>query len=137
MGNKKTLSAEKVEKLISILKARFEKNKKRHKDLEWAEVQARLEANPESCGRSMKWRRPAANPMLLAMIKGRANTCFMIARWKVQRAAEAFVTTGRGRSLIRTQVYGGSGKFIDRSLFNLLPWRRTSRRKTFQAPPPL
>ena len=47
MGNKKALSAEKVEKLISTLKARFEKNKNRHKDIEWVEVQARLEANPE------------------------------------------------------------------------------------------
>lgn len=33
--------------LLQILKARFEKNKKRHKGLEWAKVQTKLEANNE------------------------------------------------------------------------------------------
>jgi hypothetical protein len=33
------------EELLSALKARFEKNMKRHKGLEWAKVQAALEAN--------------------------------------------------------------------------------------------
>jgi len=46
-SNKKELSAEKREELLSALKARFEKNMKRHKDLEWANVQVRLEATTE------------------------------------------------------------------------------------------
>jgi Protein of unknown function (DUF4256) len=33
--------------LLSVLKARFEKNMNRHKGLEWTKVQAKLEANPE------------------------------------------------------------------------------------------
>lgn len=41
------LSAEQREALLGTLKARFEKNMKRHKGLEWAEVQARLEASAE------------------------------------------------------------------------------------------
>lgn len=41
------LSAEQREELLSILKARFEKNMSRHTGLEWATVQAKLEANPE------------------------------------------------------------------------------------------
>jgi hypothetical protein len=44
---KKKLSPAQREELLSVLKARFEKNIKRHKGLEWAKVQARLEANPE------------------------------------------------------------------------------------------
>ncbi|PWB51379.1 MAG: DUF4256 domain-containing protein [Anaerolineales bacterium] len=44
---KKELSAEQHEELLGTLKARFEKNKSRHKALEWAKVQAKLEANPE------------------------------------------------------------------------------------------
>ena len=40
---KKNLSPEQRKELLSALKARFEKNKNRHKGLEWAEVQARLE----------------------------------------------------------------------------------------------
>ncbi len=43
----KELSSEQREALLSTLKARFEKNVNRHKGLEWAKVQARLEANIE------------------------------------------------------------------------------------------
>jgi hypothetical protein len=46
-SQKKELSAAQREKLISALKARFEKNMDRHKGLEWAKVQARLEADAE------------------------------------------------------------------------------------------
>src|SRR5688572_798032 len=45
-SNKKELSLEQREELLTALKARFEKNMKRHKGLEWAKVQAKLEANP-------------------------------------------------------------------------------------------
>ncbi len=46
-GTKKELSPKQREELLSTLKTRFEKNPKRHKGLDWAKVQARLEANPE------------------------------------------------------------------------------------------
>ncbi|MBP1156874.1 MULTISPECIES: DUF4256 domain-containing protein [unclassified Paenibacillus] len=39
------LSSGQREELLRTLKARFEKNLNRHKGLEWAELQARLEAN--------------------------------------------------------------------------------------------
>src|SRR6266702_967232 len=45
--NKKDLSPEQREDLLGALKARFEKNMNRHKGLEWAKVQAKLEANTE------------------------------------------------------------------------------------------
>ena len=43
----KKLSPEHREELIKTLKTRFEKNMNRHKGLEWAKEQARLEADPE------------------------------------------------------------------------------------------
>ena len=46
-SNKNKLSPEQGEELLKALKARFEKNMNRHKGLEWAKVQAKLEANPE------------------------------------------------------------------------------------------
>jgi uncharacterized protein DUF4256 len=46
-SNKKELSSEQRQELLRALKTRFEKNMNRHKDLEWAKVQAKLEANPE------------------------------------------------------------------------------------------
>jgi Protein of unknown function (DUF4256) len=42
--SKMTLSRKQREELLTALKARFEKNMSRHKDLEWAKVQAKLEA---------------------------------------------------------------------------------------------
>jgi hypothetical protein len=41
------MKAKEREELLRILKARFEKNMKRHQGLEWAEVQGKLEANAE------------------------------------------------------------------------------------------
>jgi hypothetical protein len=47
METKRELSPEQREELLKGLKARFEKNMNRHKGLEWAKVQAKLEANTE------------------------------------------------------------------------------------------
>lgn len=43
----KDMNAKQSEELLKALKARFEKNMNRHKGLEWAKVQAKLEANTE------------------------------------------------------------------------------------------
>ncbi len=47
MTQKKDLSPEQCKEILKTLKARFEKNMDRHKGLEWAKVQAKLEANIE------------------------------------------------------------------------------------------
>jgi hypothetical protein len=44
---KKKMSPKQSEELLRALKARFEKNMNRHKGLEWAKVQAKLEASAE------------------------------------------------------------------------------------------
>ena len=44
-SNKKKLPAGQLDELLRTLKARFEKNMHRHKGIEWAKVQAKLEAN--------------------------------------------------------------------------------------------
>src|SRR5438128_4006046 len=46
-SNKNELSPEQREELLRALKARFENNMSRHKGLEWANAQAKLEANAE------------------------------------------------------------------------------------------
>ncbi|GAB3315690.1 DUF4256 domain-containing protein [Larkinella ripae] len=43
----KELSLEQEQELLSTLKTRFEKNRNRHQGLEWANVQAKLEANTD------------------------------------------------------------------------------------------
>jgi hypothetical protein len=44
---KRDMKVKQREELLRTLKARFEKNMNRHKGLEWAKVQAKLEANAE------------------------------------------------------------------------------------------
>jgi len=45
-SNIKVLTPEQREELIRTLKARFEKNTNRHKDIKWDKVQTKLEAKP-------------------------------------------------------------------------------------------
>lgn len=44
---KKKLTQEQTNELLKILKARFEKNMHRHKDLKWEKIQAKLEVSTE------------------------------------------------------------------------------------------
>ena len=46
-SNKKQLSSAQSEQLLSVLKARFEKNRNRHKGIEWETIQERIEGNAE------------------------------------------------------------------------------------------
>jgi hypothetical protein len=46
-SKKKKLSSEERDELLGTLRTRFERNMKRHKGLEWAKVQGKLEANAE------------------------------------------------------------------------------------------
>ncbi len=46
-STKNKLTKDQQEKLLRELKTRFEKNMTRHKEIAWADVQKRLEANPE------------------------------------------------------------------------------------------
>jgi hypothetical protein len=61
-SNKKELSPKQREELFKILKARFEKNLNRHKGLEWAKVQAKLEANAEKLWSLQEMERTGGEP---------------------------------------------------------------------------
>jgi hypothetical protein len=47
MRNKKRLTEKQVAELLKTLKTRFEKNKNRHKGIDWSKVLIRLERSPE------------------------------------------------------------------------------------------
>lgn len=46
-NHQKNLSQQQLEEILQTLKVRFQKNMNRHAGLVWADVQARLQANPE------------------------------------------------------------------------------------------
>ena len=64
--NKKQLSPERRKELLLVLKARFEKNMNRHKGLEWAKVQAKLEANAEKLWSLNEMERTGGEPDVVA-----------------------------------------------------------------------
>ncbi|GJM31566.1 MAG: hypothetical protein DHS20C18_05670 [Saprospiraceae bacterium] len=67
MGNKKELSPEQREALIKALKVRFEKNMNRHKGLEWAKVQAKLEMNTEKLWSLNEMERTGGEPDVIGL----------------------------------------------------------------------
>ena len=62
----KQLSPEQHEEILSALKARFEKNMHRHEELEWAKVQAKLEANAEKLWSLFEMERTGGEPDVVA-----------------------------------------------------------------------
>jgi hypothetical protein len=68
-SDKKDLSSEQREELLRALKARFEKNMSRHKGLEWAEVQAKLEANAEKLWSLNEMERTGGEPDVVGLEK--------------------------------------------------------------------
>ena len=74
--NKNELSPEQRDKLLSTLKTRFEKNKDRHKDLEWAKVQAKLEANLEKLWSLNEMEKTGGEPDVVAYDLDRSEFVF-------------------------------------------------------------
>ena len=64
-----TLSKKQREELLTALKARFEKNMNRHKGLEWAKVQAKLEANIEKLWSLNEMERTGGEPDVVGQDK--------------------------------------------------------------------
>ncbi|MBV8585421.1 MAG: DUF4256 domain-containing protein [Verrucomicrobia bacterium] len=91
-SDKRELSSEQREGLLRELKARFEKNTNRHKGLEWAKVQAKLEANPDKLWSLNEMERTGGEPDVVShdkqtgqyifydcsaeSPKGRRNVCY-------------------------------------------------------------
>jgi hypothetical protein len=68
-SNKKGLSAEQREDLLRVLKTRFEKNMNRHKGLEWAKLQAKLQANTEKLWSLHEMERTGGEPDVVGQDK--------------------------------------------------------------------
>ena len=67
--NKKELSSKQRQELLTVLKARFEKNLNRHKGVEWAKVQARLEANADKLWSLHEMERTGGEPDVVGQDK--------------------------------------------------------------------
>jgi hypothetical protein len=99
--SKKKLSPDQRVELVIELKARFEKNTNRHKGLEWAKVQAKLEANPEKLWSLSEMERTGGEPDVVGIDnktgkyvlydcsaespKGRRSLCYDREAWESRK----------------------------------------------------
>jgi hypothetical protein len=98
---KKGLAPEQREELLSELKERFEKNMNRHKGLEWAKVQAKLDAHPGKLWSLSEMERTGGEPDVVGFDKkageyifydcsaespaGRRSLCFDRQAWESRK----------------------------------------------------
>ena len=73
---KKGLSASQRQDLLKSLHARFQKNMNRHKGLEWAKLQARLEASPEKLWSLSEMERTGGEPDVVGLDKTTGHYIF-------------------------------------------------------------
>lgn len=73
---KKKLTQEQNQELIKTLKSRFEKNMNRHKDLDWNEIQSRLEQNSEKLWSLYEMERTGGEPDITGYFKERNEFIF-------------------------------------------------------------
>jgi hypothetical protein len=74
--SRKILPQEKRVDLIGVLKNRFEKNKNRHKGLEWTKIQAKLEMNIEKLWSLQEMERTGGEPDVVGYDKKRGEYIF-------------------------------------------------------------
>jgi len=67
--NQNELAPEQGKKLLGTLRVRFEKNMNRHKGLEWASVQAKLEGDPEKLWSLSEMERTGGEPDVVGLDK--------------------------------------------------------------------
>ena len=100
-GHEKKLTAEQSDELLKTLRARFEKNMKRHKGVEWKKVEARVLANPEKLWSLHEMEITGGEPDVLGYDsksgeyifydcsaespKGRRSLCFDGAAWESRK----------------------------------------------------
>src|SRR5438094_8131449 len=130
-SNKKELSPKQREELFRALKARFEKNMNRHKGLEWAKVQAKLESNAEKLWSLNEMERTGGEPDVVGhnkrtgdyifydcsveSPKGRRSVCYdseaLEARKEHKPANNALdMATAMGIELLTEEQYRGLQK---------------------------
>ena len=93
-----TITKRQSEEILTVLKARFENNMNRHKRLEWAKVQAKLEANAEKLWSLHEMERSGAEPDVVGHDKKTGEYVFY------DCSAES--PKGRRKSLLRPRSAG-------------------------------
>lgn len=76
-GDDKKLTAAQSEQILQVLQDRFEKNRSRHKGVKWADVRARLEANPKKLWSLLEMEKTGGEPDVTAFDKKSGEYTFV------------------------------------------------------------
>lgn len=75
-GGKKQLSPEQRKEMLGVLQIRFENNMNRHENLEWVDIQAKLEASPEKLWSLQEMERTGGEPDIVGYDEQAAEYIF-------------------------------------------------------------
>lgn len=76
MQTARAMKAQQRDELLETLQVRFQKHMKRHKGLEWAKVEAKLEANPDKLWSLHEMERTGGEPDVVGYDKKTGNYIF-------------------------------------------------------------
>ena len=115
LENKMELSTVQLEQLLKALKDRFEKNMNRHKGIEWANLQAKLDAQAgvEKLWSLNEMEKTGGEPDVIGQDKT-TGEYILIVQLKVRKGAEVFVTTIKGWN---------QGRNLNRKTMLMIGWQ--------------
>jgi len=110
---KKKLSPEQGQDLLRALKARFEKNMNRHKDLQWAKVQAKLETNSEKLWSLSEMERTGGEPDVIGYDKKTEEYIFCDCSQESPAGRRNICYDGAGQEVREKQGIHPEGNAVD------------------------
>lgn len=107
------LSSKQCQQLLTTWKARFEENRHRHQDLEWAEIQARLEANPQKFWSLSEMERTGGEPDVVGYDKTTGEYTFYDCSAETPQGRRNVCYDGEGQRAREKQGLHPAGNVID------------------------
>jgi hypothetical protein len=110
---KKTMTSEKREELFGVLKARFEENMNRHRDIEWVKVKSKLETNTEKLWSLNEMERTGGEPDVVSMDKKTGEYIFFDCSPETPKDRRNICYDGQGQKEREKQGVHPEGNAID------------------------
>lgn len=113
-NSERTLTAEQTEQLLSKLEERFNANKKRHKGIEWSQVEARLqEAAPEKLWSLNEMERTGGEPDVVGFVEETGEVEFWDCSKESPEGRRMVCYDSKGQEIAEREGYNPKGNAVD------------------------
>jgi hypothetical protein len=109
----KVLTPAQRKALFRTVKARFEAHQERHSGLEWAKIQARLEASPEKIWSLNEMERTGGKPDVVGFDEKTGEYIFMDCSAESPKGRRRLCYDREGQDLVQKQIYRAEGNAVD------------------------